>query len=221
MSKERLIQVQKPAQSLDHFTQSYARSAESGTLLKPILIGAGALVALLVGYGVWELVKDRQVARFESSLAQILLEVEGNDPMKPPTPAELQARMKERLPRLETLAKDAPSARRAVAQGLLTQWKVALEGQGAAPESKDPWARLALADRALALGNGPEAQKQLQGLAPKAVPDTPWADTFWSLQVQADALAGDAAQGRAHLDQYRNLFKGKTNPAILKAAERF
>lgn len=221
MSKERLIQVQKPAQSLDHFTRSYALDAESGSLLKPILIGAGAALALLVGYGVWELVKDRKVARFESSLAQILLEVEGNDPAKPPAAAELQSRMKERLPRLETLAQDAPSSRRAVAQGLLAQWKVALDGHGAAPASKDPWSRLAFADRALALGNGADAQKQLQGLSAKATPDTPWADTFWSLQVQADALAGDAAQGRAHLDQYRSLFKGKTNPAILKAAERF
>ncbi len=221
MSKDRLIQVQKPAQSLEHFTKKYEQGAESVGLLKPILIGLGVLAVAGLGYGVYDLLSTRSVERFEGNLAQLVVEVEGNDPAKQLTPAEVQQRMRERLPRMEALANSAPSSRRSVAQGMLAAWKLYLDGQGAAPGGDGPWGKLQSAERAIALGKAADAQQQLAGLGRKADPGVEWADAYWLLQLQADAMSGASDQARAHAADYRERFKGvPTNPEVLRLAER-
>jgi hypothetical protein len=220
MSKERLIQVQKPAQSLDHFTKQLAEGAHTGSLLKPLLIGAGVVFGLALAYGVYDLISTRNLERFDGQLAQLLQEVEGGDPAKVPVPAEVQQRMKERLSRLEGLAKDAPSSRRPMAQGLVASWKLALDGQGAAPGEGGPWSRVQAAQRALALGQAAEAQKQLAGLDRKADPSEPWAEAFWTAQMEADVMAGAKDQAKAHAAAYRERFKAAASAAVLKQAEQ-
>jgi hypothetical protein len=108
-----------------------------------------------------------------------------------------------------------------MAQGLVASWKLALEGQGAAPGEGGPWTRVQAAQRALALGQAAEAQKQLAGLDRKADPAEPWADAYWTAQLQADLLAGAKDQAKAHLAAYRDRFKGAAaNAAVLKQAEQ-
>ncbi|MBI3131944.1 MAG: hypothetical protein HYZ13_11515 [Acidobacteria bacterium] len=214
MSKERLIQVQKPAQSLERFQQDYARTqVGDGSLLRPILMGVGAVAVLGLGYLIFDQWRQSSVERFESSLAALVEEVEGG--VQPATGEALQKKMRDALPKLETLSREAPSARRDMAQGLVAAWKLSLDGKGAAPGGSDAWGRLALVHRHLVLGQPAEAAKVLDALRSKADPGQAWAPEFWRVQLEADRLAGAADQARAHLADYKDRFKGRTLDASL------
>ncbi len=219
MSKERLIQVQKPAQSLERFQQDYARTAEGdGSLLRPILMGVGAVAVLGLGYLIFEQWRQASVERFEASLSALVEEVEGG--VAPATGEALQKKMRDALPRLESLSREAPSARKAMAQGLVVAWKLSLDGKGAAPGASDPWGRLALVRRHLVLGQAAEAAKVLDGLRGNADAGQAWAPDFWRAQLEADRMAGAGDQARAHLADYKDRFKGRTLDASLdKVAE--
>ena len=209
-SKQREIQVQKPAQSLAHFQTKLGQAhVEEVGLLKPILIGAGVVVALGLIAGGWQAYRAQAVEKHEAALALLQEAVEG-DGITPVAPAVAEQRMRERLPQLEALAKSAPASRRAVTEGLLNTWRLDLDGKAPGQtEARDPWGRLRLAERAIALGQAGAARQQLEPLRGKAKPGQPWAEAWWTAQLDADRVAGDRAQAWRDLSEYKARFKGR------------
>jgi hypothetical protein len=216
-TKDREIQVQKPAQSLAHFqTKLNQGTEEEGTLLKPILIGVTSLVLLGVVYGGWSAWHTQSVEKHEAALAAIQMEVEG-DGVKPLPPEDVEKRMRAQIGRLEALAANAPSSRKAVTSGLLATWRLALEGKEQAPaKAEDAWAQIRLAQRALTLGRIQDARAQLDPLRAKATPGEAWAEAYWSSQMDADRLAGDRAQALKDLAEYKARFKGRGDASALE-----
>ena len=216
-TKDREIQVQKPAQSLAHFqTKLGSGPGEDGGLLRQITIGAVALVALGLVVGGWSAYQSSAAEKHEAALSTLQMEVEGDGVAPVPAP-EVERRMRERLGRLEALVAAAPSSRRAATAGLLATWRLALEGKGPVPAKGDePWAELRLAQRALALGQAKEVRSLLDPLRAKATADAPWAEAFWACQMDANRLAGDRAQALTDLAEYKARFKGRGDAAALE-----
>jgi predicted negative regulator of RcsB-dependent stress response len=219
-AKNKVIQVQKPAQSLQAFQKKVASGADVPTgILKPMLIGAGVVLGLGVavfGFRAW---RASVVERYESELATLELDVTGST-LEPAPPAEVEKRMREKLPQLEALVKQAPGAERASAEGLLASWKLQLDGKGGIPATTDDaWGRLRLAQKQVALGQGEEALATLSALRKDADPDQAWASVFWSTVLDADRLKGDRTQALKDLADYKARFKTKTDPAVERLAQ--
>ncbi len=214
-SKQRVIQVQKPAQSLAHFQSKLGQpSLEDGKLLKPVLIGAGVVVALCLAAGAWWTVRDTRIEKHEAALAILEQAVDG-DGTAPVAPAAAEAAMRARLPQLEALARTAPSSRRAITVGLLDTWQLSLDGKSALqPEESGPWGHLRLAQRAIALGRAQEARQQLDPLRGQARPGEAWGEAYWSTLLDADRVAGDRAQAWKDLAEYKARFKGRDNGSL-------
>ena len=214
-SKNKVIQVQKPAQSLQAFQKKVASGDDIQTgILRPMLYTAGGLVVLGVavfGFRSW---RASVLERHEAERASIELEVEG-DPTQPATPAELEKRMREKLPQLEALARKAPGSGKAETEGLLASWKLQLDGKGGiAPTTDDVWGKLRLAQKQVAMGQAPEAFATLASLRKAAEPDQAWANIFWSTLLDADRLKGDRAQALKDVAEYKARFKTLADPAV-------
>ncbi len=217
-TKDREIQVQKPAQSLAHFQTKLGQGAEEdGGLLKPILMGVAGIVVGGLAYGAFATWRGRAIEKHEAALSALIAEVEG-DGVIPPAPAEVEKRMRERLGRLEALVAAAPGSRRDATAGLLATWRLTLDGKApAAPAATDPWGRIRLAQRSLALGQAAEAKAQLDPLRAKATPDEPWSEAFWASRIEVARLAGDRAQALKDLADYKAAFKGRGDTAALES----
>lgn len=214
-SKNKVIQVQKPAQSLQAFQKKVASGDDiQEGLLKPMLIGAGVVLGLAVavfGFRAW---RSSVVEKYESELANLELEVTG-DSMSPAPAADIEKRMREKLPQLEALVKQAPGAERQSAEGLLASWKLQLDGKGGIPASQDDaWGKLRLARKQLAMGQGPEAMATLGGLRGDANPGNAWASVFWSTQLDADRLTGNRPQALKDFADYKARFKTQADPSL-------
>lgn len=207
--KPKEIQVQKPAQSLAHFQKKLAQGEDLQTgMLKPLLIGAGAIIVLVAsyfGYGAWQ---DNRVEAFEAKLAEITQGLNGAG-AAPVAPDQIENVMRERLPKLESLVKDSPGSRKASAQGLLAAWKLSLDGKASVPSgpNKEPWSRIAQAERAIALGQGQEALQLLASLRHDATPKENWAALYWNTLVEADRLSGNRDQAWKDYAEYKSRFK--------------
>ena len=214
----REIQVQKPAQSLAHFQTKLGQGTkEEAGLLKPILIGAVAIVSLGILYGAWGAWQTSSAEKHEAALAALQMEVEG-DGTSPLPPTDMDKRMRERLPRLEALVASAPASQKDATAGLLAAWRLALEGKGAAPApSDDAWGHIRAAQRAIALGQTQDARTHLDPLRSKAQPGESWGEAFWACQLDADRLAGDRAQALKDLADYKSRFKGRSDTSALES----
>ncbi|MBI4914034.1 MAG: hypothetical protein HY823_14990 [Acidobacteria bacterium] len=213
VNRNKEIQVQRPAQSLEHFKSKVASAEDvpSG-ILKPVLMGAGVLVLGLLAWGGISTIRTRAVERHEAALASILREVEGSA-SNPLAPADMEKRMREKLPALEALASAAPSSRKAVALGLAAKWRLAVDGKATPPaEAGDPWGRLRLAQQKLALGQGPEAQALLAPLQKDATPQEAWSSLFWTTLMESHRLTGNRAQALKDFSEYRDRFKAQGDP---------
>lgn len=217
-TKDREIQVQKPAQSLAHFqTKLGTGEDEDAGLLKPILLGVAAVAVVGLAIGGFSAWRGSVIEKHEAALSALQIEVEG-DGVVPLPPAEVEKRMRERLGKLEALVVAAPSSRKDATAGLLATWRLALDGKGQAPgAAEDAWGRIRLAQRALALGRLPEARAQLDPLRAKATPEEPWAEAFWTSQMDANRLAGDRPQALKDLADYKARFKGRGDAAALES----
>lgn len=208
-SRSKEIKVQRDAQSLDHFKTNVAGSEDVYvSLLKPLLIGVGALVLAMLAWVGWSVMRARAVERHEVALAELLRYAEGSG-ITPSAPSEVEKRMKEKLPALEQLARNAPASERAVAEGLLGSWKLVL-GQGApapAADPKDPWQRLRLAQRSIALGKGEEGARLLAPLRKDATPQEPWGKAYWAAVLDCDRLQGNRDQALKNLAEFKARFK--------------
>jgi hypothetical protein len=214
-TKNKVIQVQRPAQSLQAFQKKVATGqAERNNLLKPLLISGGVLLGaglLIFGARAWSASRHET---FEADLASIQLDVVG-DAMAPVPAGEIEKRMRESLPRLEALVKRAPGSERASAEGLLASWKLQLDGTGGIPaQTGDAWGRLRLAQKQVALGQGSDALTTLAALRKDADPSQAWASVFWSTLLDADRLKGDRDQALKDFAEYKERFKTQADPSL-------
>lgn len=217
--KAKEIQVQKPAQSLAHFQQKIAQGQDLQTgMLKPLLIGASTMVLLVAGFFGFSAWRDNKLETFESNLAEITQGLDATGPA--PLGADLiEKTMRDRLPKLEALVKTAPDSRKVSAEGLLAAWKLSLDGKSSAPiaPAKEPWARIAQAERAIALGQGQEALTLLSSLRKSASPKETWANLYWNTLVEADRLTGNRDQAWKDYAEYKDRFKDR---AVTESMDR-
>jgi len=213
--KDKVIQVQKPAQSLQAFQKKVATGEDIQVgYLKPLLMGAGVLVVAFASYFGFRAMRASSLEKHQTALADLQIEVLGDQSL-PATPQELEQRMRERLPRLEALARSAPRDDRTVTEGLLATWRLQLGEKAAAPATpNDPWGRLRLAQKQVAMGQGKDAEATLAGLRGKADPDQAWASVFWSTLLDADRLQGDRDQAWKDLADYKTRFKLQADPGL-------
>lgn len=213
MGRDKVISVQKKAQSLEQFQRRAA--GEGSTTLKVVVASGVVLVVGIVAWGAWTMHRNRAEAAFETKIATLRLEVEG-DGATPIPAAQLQTRMQAALPRLEALVKEAPSSRRELATNLLATWKLDLSGQGGVvADTRSPQGRLREAQRLTALGQGKEAKAILDPLRAKATADAPWGQAYWISLLEVDRLNGDRAQAFKDLGEFRARFKDSGQSAQL------
>lgn len=210
--KQKEIQVQKPAQSLQAFQQKVAvQPQEDTTLLKPLAIGAVSLLLVagaFFGFRSW---RAGNLERHESSLSELQQEVLG-DGISPVTPVEVEKRMREKLPVLERLAQTAPSSRKEATAAVLATWKLQLEGKGGVQGSTEqPWDRLALAQRQIALGKAADAEQTLAALRSSASPEQAWSAPFWTAVMDLHRLKGDREQAWKDYAEYKRRFKDQAD----------
>ena len=215
--KSKEIQVQKPAQSLQAFQQKLASGADTQvTLLKPLLIGTGVVAAVVIGFFGFRAWRANALEKHEAALSELILEVQG-DGLTPVAPADVEKRMRERLPRLEALAKGAPGPAADITQGLLASWRLQLDGTAARPAlGSDPWNRLRLAQRQVALGQAEDAAVTLKSLRSSAKPDQPWAPLYWATLLDLHRLKGDRAVAWKDYAEYKGLFKDRADESLEK-----
>jgi hypothetical protein len=216
-TKNKVIQVQKPAQSLKAFQQKVASGEDiKEGYLKPLLITAGSVLVVFIGIFSFRAVRASSIEKYEIALADLQAEVSG-DGQAPVPPAELEKRMRERLPRLEALAQSAPGSRKVVAEGLVATWHLELDGKGPqAPAQTDTWGTLRRADREVALGQGQAALTTLTPLRAGANPGKAWASLYWSTLLNADLLQGDRAKAWQDYADYKGRFKDQADPNLEK-----
>ncbi len=215
--KSKEIQVQKPAQSLQAFQQKLASGTESQvTLLKPLLIGTGIVAVLTIGFFGVRVWRANALEKHEAAVAELLQEVQG-DGITLVAPADMEKRMRERLPRLEALAKGAPGGAAEIAQGMLASWRLQLDGTASRPTlGSDPWDRLRAAQRQVTLGQGEEATATLKSLRSAAKPDAPWAPLYWATLLDLHRLKGDRAEALKDYAEYKALFKDRADASLEK-----
>jgi len=213
--KNKVIQVQKPAQSLQAFQQKVASGDDiKAGYLKPMLIAAGVMVVLCIGFFGIRAMRSAGIEKHEAALAELKQEVTGDGLAPVPAP-ELEKRMREKLPRLEALARSAPGSRKEATEGMLASWRLQLDGKGGVPASQDDvWGTLRLAERQVALGQGKEALASLAPLRGSAVTGKAWASLYWATTLEADRLLGDRAKAWQDFAEYKTRFKDQADPAL-------
>nr|WP_320132597.1 hypothetical protein [uncultured Holophaga sp.] len=213
--KNREIRVQKPAQSLQAFQKNLASGKDLQTgVIKQVILGVVVVLVVVVAFFGYRLSRARGIERHEAAVSELVMAVQG-DGITPVSPADMEKRMKESLPKLEALAGSAPSAEKEKTAALVATWKLMLDGKGGVvASSATPWDRLRAAQRALALGQAQEAGKLLEPLRKDAGPDAPWANLFWSCRLELDTLEGNREQGWKDVSDYRGRFKDKASAQI-------
>lgn len=206
------IQVQKPAQSLAHFQAKLASADDVETgMVRQLVIGGVAVALLVAGYFGYRAWQTGKVERFETARAEILMAIEG-DVQAPYASQDYEKRLRENLPALEKLAKEAPGSRRAQALSEVQSFHLMLDGQAGAASpapASTPVAKIQDAGRLVALGRGKEALDLLLPLRGKATAGQPWADLYWTTLLDARRLTGDRAAALKDLSDYRKEFQGE------------
>jgi len=218
-SKDRVIQVQKPAQSLQAFQKKVATGEDVRVgYLKPLVMGAGVLIVAFASFYGFRAVRAASLEKHLTALADLQMEVVGDSSAtEPVSPKDLEQRMRERLPRLEALARSAPRDDKAVSEGLLATWRLQLGDKAGAPLApSDAWGKLRLAQKQIALGQGQEAAASLAGMRGAAGPDQAWSPIFWSTLLDADRLQGSRDQAWKDLADYKARFKQLADPGLEK-----
>ena len=206
--KSKEIQVQKPAQSLQAFQAKLEVGGDSHMrIIKPVLIGAGVLLAGSIAFFGYQSWSSGRIEKHEAAVAALQLALQG-DPKTPLTPADLEKRMRENLPKLEALVQSAPASRKAVTESMLAMWRLELDGKGGIPaRTDDAWSSLRLAQRQIAMGQGQEALATLTPLRASAGPGTAWGSLYWKTLLDARALQGDRDQALKDYAEYKQRFR--------------
>jgi len=159
---------------------------------------------------------NKEYCEGKAAVAELIFEVQG-DGLTPVAPGEVEKRMRERLPRLESLAKSAPGAASEITKGLLASWNLQLDGKASRPpQGSKPWDRLRMAQRQLALGQGEEVAATLKALRSSAKPAAPWAHLYWATQMDLHRLRGDRTEALKDYAEYKSLFKDQADASFEK-----
>lgn len=179
--------------------------------VKYVAIGAGAVVLVVGGYGIFEYVQKKRLQTANAQLGEVLVSTQGED----------------RIAALEELVRQAPSsielsARMELAASLQAQdryeealavWQ-ALEGQ--VPADMNPTVQLGKANALAESGKAEEALVMLQGYLPQA-PE--------SYKGEVQRLIADYAEavGKTDvaLDAYKTMLEADTMPEQTRAFYRF
>jgi len=214
--KDKVIQVQKPAQSLQAFQKKVTTGEDIQVgYLKPMVMAAGILVVAFAAFYGFKAVRASSLEKHQTALADLQIELIGGEGAPGTPPQDQDKGMRERLPRLEALARSAPRDDKAVTEGLLATWRVELGEKGAATAAPaDAWGKLRLAQKQVAMGQGPEAAATLASLRKGASPDEAWAAVFWSTLLDADRLQGNRDQAWKDLAEYKARFKQLADPSL-------
>jgi predicted Zn-dependent protease len=104
-----------------------------------------------------------------------------------------------------------------VTNGILAAWRLELGEAADARDAppKDPWSRLRLAQRSVALGQPEEAKGLIFPLRRKAGPAEAWSGHYWTILMQIRQLEGDREQALKDYAEYRRLFKGHADAGAL------
>ena len=217
-TKNREIQVQKPAQSLAHFQTKLGKGEEEdGGLLKPILIGVAALV--LVGVALWRLGRLPDPGRGEAR----------GGPFGPADGSRRRwrdTRAAGRNGKAHARAAGSPGGpggrgaflpqgRHRGAAGQLAPGP-GRQGAGPGQGRGSPGARSGWPSGPWPWARPQAARAQLDPLRAKATPGEPWAEAFWASQLDADRLAGDRAQALKDLAEYKARFKGRADTSAFE-----
>ena len=213
--KNKVIQVQKPAQSLQAFQRKVATGEDIKVgYLKPMLLTAGALLVVFMAFFSFKAMRAAAIEKHEAALAELQLEVAG-DGLTPVPAADLEKRMREGLPKLEALAASAPGPLKLTTAGLVASWRLELDGKAEAmPAPTDVWGKLRLAQRQLALGQGPETIATLTPLRGSANPAQAWASLYWATLLEADRLQGDRSKAWQDYADYKARFKDQADASL-------
>ncbi|MDP2876710.1 MAG: hypothetical protein Q8O00_11040 [Holophaga sp.] len=216
-AKNKEIQVQKPAQSLQAFQRKLDADVNPQPgLLKPLLIGAGVALVLAIAFFGIRSYRANALEKHEGAVAQLLLDTHG-DGITPLPAAEQEKKMREKLSQLEALAKKAPSPAKTTTEGLLASWKLQLDGKGSAvAQGSDPWSMLRMAQQELALGQAEKVASLLAPLRKSAKPDAPWAPLFWATLLDLHRLKGDRDQAWKDYADYKGMFKDRADGSFDK-----
>ena len=206
--KQKEIKIQKPAQSLTAFQRKVASGVDERSVLIRGFVTAGisllAIAAVLITVRVWS---SHNIGKHETALSALIMEVDGT-PYSPVPPDERGERLQSAIPILEELAKKAPRTSKDVALGILSAWRLELNGEGAAlPAPADPWSRLRLAQRSIALGQAAEASDLISSLHKDAKANRAWAHNYWYALMQIRQLEGNREQALKDYAEYRKIFK--------------
>jgi hypothetical protein len=211
--KQKEIRIQKPAQSLTAFQAKVASGVdERSTLLKGFVIVSIALLVLIAGMFIGRMWRKHKIEQHETALAALMTEVNG-DIANPIPPEEKEQKLLNALPRMEELAAKAPRTRKDTAMGILSTWKLMGLGDtgGPLPIPTDPWSRLRLAQRSIAIGQTAEAYGFISVLHKKAKPNLAWSQLYWSALLQIRQLEGNREQALKDYAEYRTIFKDKAD----------
>ena len=210
--KQKEIQIQKPAQSLTAFQHKVASGVdERSNLMKRVIIISVAILVVIAVVVSWNMWRGHKIEQHETALSALIAEVEGNL-SNPVPPAEKERRMRDALPRLEELARTAPSVSKNITNGILSAWKLEIDGAGGAlPAPTDPWSRLRLAQRHIVLGQSNEASDLISPLHKNAKPNRAWSQMYWLSLMQIRQLDGNREQALKDYAEYREIFKDRAD----------
>jgi len=216
--KQKEISIQKPAQSLTAFQHKVALGIdERSSLMKQFIIVSTVILIGIAAVVCWNLWRHQKIEQHETAMAALITEVQGTL-SNPVSPEEREKRMRNALQRLEELARTAPNSRKSVANGIVSAWKLELDGKGdPLPIPADHWSRLRLAQRSIVLGQTKEAKDMISVLHKSAKPDQAWSQLYWSMLMQIRQLEGNREQALKDYSEYRKIFKSQ---ADLNAMEK-
>jgi hypothetical protein len=202
----KIIQVQSPAPSLDHFQKSLSKEDPS-KVFKKILWAGGIFVGLLlIGYFIKQS-RDKAILTFQTQVSALRTEALGTE-FEPKKGEVLNQSLVRVLPQLEALLTNAPSSQKNGLINLINNWRLVLSLPPLAdtPSSLQAWEQIQQANQALLLGQPQEAQAFLKPLESEADTPSSWAQAYWEIQLMIDQAQGDAVSARKHLDLYHQAF---------------
>ena len=125
--------------------------------------------------------------------------------------------MREHLPQLETLAAKAPSSCKNTTLGILNTWRLELDGKAPAlAAATDPWAKLRIAQRQIAMGQGQDALATLIPMRKAATSDEAWATLYWTMLLNARRLQGDRDAAWKDLAEYKARFREQAHASSME-----
>jgi|GEM_PF-382318 len=210
--KQKEIRIQKPAQSLTAFQHKVALGIdERSNLMKQFVIVSITILLGIAAVVFWNMWRHHKVEQHETALAALITEVQGTL-SNPVSSEEREQRMRNAMQRLEELVRTAPGSRKSVTNGILSTWKLELDGKGGPlPVPADHWSRLRLAQRSIVLGQAKEANDLITSLHGSAKPNQAWSQLYWPMLMRIRQLEGNREQALKDYAEYRRIFKSQAD----------